>query len=125
MSLRVLIVEDDREYGERIAEDCAQYGILSEIIIDLETALDLVENNGINAFDGIMLDGVIFAAKSRGGDATTLSLITPILEQGFTGPLIAMSGLDDLRRTMRASGCTHEAEKWECASLIATLLGVS
>ncbi len=124
MTFRILVIEDDYDAQECLEHDCGEFAFECTYIIDLESALDLVETCAGN-FDGVLLDGLIFADKSCGATASSLSIADELRRRQFPGPIIAMSGLGSLRRQLLASGCTHEAEKWDAASLMAELLGAS
>lgn len=68
----------------------------------------------------IILDGCV-----PGDYVNTIPFILTLTQDNFAGILMAASGDPDYRDEMVRAGCTHQADKWEAAKEILTLLGVT
>lgn len=112
MSNRVLIVEDyDRDlarYRRHFEDQASDF--------ELFTATTLADAE--RQFARIRPDIVIVDGCVDGGELDTLPFIRAVRASGFTGMLIAASGLPRLRERMVEAGCTHKAAKEKVVQLI-------
>ena len=84
---RILVVEDDPDMAENIAEVIGELGASVEIALSAEAALELVSRT---SFDGVISD---FRLPGLGG----VDLIRELRQRGIVVPVVMMSGYMDHR----------------------------
>lgn len=68
-----------------------------------------------NLFDAILLDGNLETGKYGH------TLAQAIRAYGYTGPLIAISGNEDMQKRLMDAGCDHQAKKAQVPSCLRKL----
>lgn len=118
---KVLILEDSETVSTLFQALLRREPV--EVVI-AETAAEAREAFRIGNFDVIALDGI-----APSGLGATPSLVGPVLarefrQQGYKGPLVAISNDHQAQVSMKQAGCRHLCEKEGLPGLIRELLGL-
>jgi CheY-like chemotaxis protein len=118
----VLIIDDDQEARLALERECGRrlkgYRVLSAG--DGLEAIDLHKRHQ-TLIAAVVLDGEITTGQCQ---IESFEVLQRILEAGFSGPIVAASGRDSVRKRQMEAGCTHAIQsiKSEVPALLATLL---
>ncbi len=112
---RILIVEDDEgiQYGWKLQ--------LEEFPVIIYTATDLLigevlYNSLRPTLDLVVMDGCI------GENSYNTGPLIKLIHQTFSGPVLAASSSEKVRKQMMRDGCTFECPKFEVVKRIVPLL---
>jgi two-component system, OmpR family, response regulator len=111
--LRVLIIEDDIEAAQHMADDLAASGIVTDVIHDGSEALE--SGRGDGAFDVLIIDRML---PGRDG----LSLLKALRERGVATPalfLTAMGAVADRVAGLRCGGDDYVVKPIDSEELVA------
>ncbi len=114
---RVLIIEDNKSLAKVWLMDTG--GAHLTIVTTVNEARRQIDH-WLEEFVAIFVDGRLEVCSCDPPD--TLGLIQHICEQGFTGPLVAISNDDQVREQQLAAGCNDSCTKEVLTDKIRLLL---
>jgi two-component system, OmpR family, response regulator len=116
-SMRILVIEDDREAASWLIKGLAESGHVADLAADGEQGLDLAQ---VGVHDVLIVDRML--PKLDG-----LSVIRKLREQGIKTPVLILSALGDVDervKGLRAGGDDYLGKPYAFAELLARVEGL-
>ncbi len=113
--MKILILEDDEMVQRTFSRAFQKHELIQAY--DLLQA-DIFFSPHSQSIDVVAVDGCV---ENTGKKFDTEPFIRQVIASGFKGPIIAISGSEDVREDMLRMGCSHECEKHELKQKLAEL----